>query len=238
LDPASPFSARDVYPWLFNRRLSYIRRPFIVRPPSDGTSDVVWGPRNLQLSWVNLGGLILGGRLVYKSREMERFIQSEAKKASADFVRSAAQMFSSIEGAVVRTNVSRVPGAGELLQPHGDIDVLAATPRGRLFICECKCVGQGRTPRELRNETEAFLKKNKGHIARHQRRVEWARREVASVAAWLGLQRRSRWSVEGLVLVDTELMVAYMGQSALPIESLDSCRWELEQHGKVLGRTP
>ena len=238
LKPASPFFEKDVYPWLFNRRLSYVRRPFIVRPGPGGSNEVLWGPRNLQLAWVNLGGLILNGRLAHDSKEMERFIQGEVKKASADFVQSVAEVFRSIEGAVVRTNVSRIPGAAESLRPYGDIDVLVATPQGRLLACECKCVGQARTPHELRNEIGVFLKKDSGYIAKHLRRVEWAKREAMEIAAWLGVRRSKAWSVEGLVIVDAELMVAHMGGSALPIQSLDACRWQLEQKGAVLGRTP
>src|SRR5206468_724940 len=51
LSPEAPFTGSDVYPWVFDRRLSHVRRPLIfVTEPHAPEPTVVWSTRHTFLA--------------------------------------------------------------------------------------------------------------------------------------------------------------------------------------------
>jgi Transmembrane secretion effector len=73
LTPPPPFLKSDVHPWQFNRRLSYLRRPFLRRRRGNG-AEILWGHRHLYNAGGYLSDLCLNGRLQARSREMQQAI--------------------------------------------------------------------------------------------------------------------------------------------------------------------
>ena len=61
LKPPTPFSPQDVFPWIFNRRLSYFRRPFLLRNNSE-KRHLVYGLRHMEIASRTLLALVFGGR--------------------------------------------------------------------------------------------------------------------------------------------------------------------------------
>jgi hypothetical protein len=62
LVPPAPYKQAEVYPWRFNRQLSYLRRPFVWRE-RNGAVEVLWGNRHLYRSVFYLNDLCFSGRL-------------------------------------------------------------------------------------------------------------------------------------------------------------------------------
>jgi hypothetical protein len=60
--PPKGFEPNDIWPWKYNRRLSYIRRPLVVGPRIDDNSLVFWGPRHVEEAFINLTELVRTGR--------------------------------------------------------------------------------------------------------------------------------------------------------------------------------
>ena len=71
LSPPTPYRREDTYPWRHNRRLSYVRRPFVFRRRDDRT-EVLWGNRHLYRAALTLLHLCLSGRFQASSQEMKR----------------------------------------------------------------------------------------------------------------------------------------------------------------------
>jgi hypothetical protein len=72
LNPDPPHKKEDVYPWRYNRSLSYLRRPFVIRLRSDDQekdTEVLCGTRNLNSFWKNLATLCHNGRLSARARD-------------------------------------------------------------------------------------------------------------------------------------------------------------------------
>lgn len=207
----------DVYPWRFGRRLSYLRRPFVIVPDSHGPR-LVYGTRHLYLSSQYLLDLISSGRLIARTQSMRDLMGKFARHRSIAFVEEVAAVCQRA-GLIVRTGVRKVQGerlggrAGDL----GDIDVVAADlDQGLLWLIECKAVSSARTPWEVGHELREFVGP-KGHLARHARRVEWTRHHVHELLSELMIGG-AYWTVSGLVVTDAPIPTAYRATRAdIPI---------------------
>lgn len=230
LRPRASFILKDlgpeIYPWRFNRDLSYVRRPFVIRI-AEGREEVLWGFRHLEECGQNLLRLIFNCRLKARTQEMKAFMSRVKNRESEAFNDAVADIFAE-RGLVVRRRVDKigslriedVPG-----EPLGDIDVLVADSKGRrLLAVETKDFELARTPFELSNEVEKLFFGNHSAVARHEKRAKWLERHVREVCEWLGVtQGRSKWRVEALIVISRSLMSPYIKKSpirVLPVESL------------------
>lgn len=186
------FDAReDVWPWRYNRRLSFMRRPLIIGPEPEDDPLVFWGPRHADMTREYLVSLVVEGR--YKihedtSEEMRTFIGKIQNESSKEFVRDVKRWFEENTKWQVATEVPMKPGAA--LDPGidlGDIDILAFdNTNRRIYSIECKNVNYGRNPREIANEIERVMGKNEmgdSWINKHLKRDKWLRSSVDTLSS-------------------------------------------------------
>jgi hypothetical protein len=86
LSPPPPHKTVDVFPWKFNRALSYMRRPFLQREYRDRT-EILWGNRHLYNAVKYLADLCASARLKATSPEMKRFLAQLNSNQGAPFER-------------------------------------------------------------------------------------------------------------------------------------------------------
>jgi hypothetical protein len=242
LSPPLPFRRAEVYPWRFNRELSYIRRPLLVRPAGD-KDEVVWGVRHCFKAFDYLIGLCVGGRLKAKTPEMKRLISEGQDQDAKEFNDRVAEFYEAKSGWVVRRRVKkisrqRIERASR--QDLGDIDVLAADAKKRvLWAVEVKNLAFARNPAELANELENIFRtrgKKRAAVDKHLERVAWLRDNLVLTLEWLGLlpsEAKKRWKVEPLLVVDHELQSPYFVRSLVPVVSFrDLEDWHERKRGK------
>jgi hypothetical protein len=220
--PPSPHRIEDVFPWRFNRSLSYLRRPFLYRQTGNEI-DVLWGNRSLHSAWTYLITLCMEGRLRAQSREMRQVLGKINNLQGADFNDRVADVFENVPDQIVKRRVKKV-GHLRLSGPHGDlgdIDVLAVDTINRVVrAVECKDLAVGRTPFEMANEITNLFRGQKGNrsiIERHQKRVDWVKQHLKEVLEWLDLDTSLGWSVDGLVVVDRELFTPHLEKSSMSV---------------------
>lgn len=227
LKPPAPHRREDVYPWRYNRSLSYVRRSFL-RRERDGVEEVLWGTRNLYNAWNYLVHLCQQGRLQAKSVEMRQLIADFNIERGKKFNDRVAELFEQNPKLIVRRRVKKV-NKHRLITPEGDdlgdIDVLTVDARKkRVTAIECKDLAIARTPYEMGSEVKNLFRGHENHkpiVERHQRRVEWIRRHLDDVLMWLQVSRSGKWKVEGLIVVDQVLFTPYVYKSPIPVLSLD-----------------
>jgi hypothetical protein len=233
--PGEPFRLEDVYPWRFNRALSYVRRPLIVRPSANG-DEVVWGVRHCYAAHQYFGRLVIDGYMKAESPRMRALIGRLRDEDGRQFNKSITALFERQDGLIVRPQVKKVGHERIERRPGeelGDIDVLVADPTARkLRAVEAKDLAVARTPAELANELAQTFQSHEGRpaaIDRHIERVEWLREHLADVLAWLGLpdEDPGAWSLEGLLVLDIELMSPYLIDPPLPVMTYRELRAEL-----------
>lgn len=79
LIPPAKFRKEDIYPWRFNRELSFTRRPIIIRG-----DEMIWGNRQLDHMIIFTLGLINNGKLKARSSEMNSLIGKISDERGAD----------------------------------------------------------------------------------------------------------------------------------------------------------
>lgn len=232
LAPPLPARKEDVFPWRFNRELSYLRKPLLVREAASGP-ELLWGVRHLDAARDYLLNLCIGGRLKARSQEMKAFIGRIHNQEAENFNDSVAELYESRSEMVVRRRVKRIGRLRIERRPGedlGDIDVLVADVRRRRIIAiETKDLAIARTPAELANElSETFQvgAPKPSSVDRHLERVEWLRNHLPDVVNWLRLDPRKRWKVEAMVVTDSELLSPFLKRPAIPVLSLRM----LQQH--------
>lgn len=224
----APSKPSDVFPWRYNRRWSYVRRPFVL----DG-DDVVLGRSHVERSRTILRHLCFSGRLKADSESMRRAIGYVNDSNGARFNQLVARVLRRSEHLIVRDRIGRF-GAHQIKHMLGDVDVLVADPRTRrLRAYECKDLSVARTPSELHNELKRLADGDDSFVAKHGRRVEWIRCHLDAVLGALGVQNHKRWDVAGAIVVDQELVSPFL--MALPLRVLSIAQIEamLERHQTV-----
>jgi hypothetical protein len=219
LVPPAGFGLSDLYPWRYNRGLSILRRPFVLRPRG-GTPEIVFGRRALLESLHYLLELIETSRLRPRSRAMADYIGRKSRERGRAFNDRVADELSGILGTPVRRRVTKVGSVtiADERGPLGDIDVLAIDQGARvIWAVECKSLAPSRTPAEVANELRDLYGEDgrPGHIGKHTRLVQWLGEHRGQVTEELGLE--GDWRIEGLFVVDDDLYGPYFREAPIPV---------------------
>ena len=183
LKPPVPFRQEDVYPWRFNRRLSFVRRPIILYD-----NKILWGNRNLSNSIFYLFDLINEGKLKCNTKTMKDYISKINNVRGRNFNNLVFKYISEFNELTVDKNVSKINGKdinnsnGMTL---GDIDVLYIYPKKKkIVLVETKNFNSVKNYYELYNEyLNLFVdnKYKKSFLTKHKRRVDWVKEHIDDV---------------------------------------------------------
>jgi len=218
--PPLGFNPIDLFPWRYNRALSFLRRPLVMRSREEG-DELVFGRRALLESLHYLLELIETSRLRPTSRAMAEYVGRRSVQRGAEFNDRVAKELSEVLGSSVRRRVSKL-GRMRIANergPLGDVDVLGVDHARRiLWAIECKALAPSRTPSEVSNELRDLLgvADRLGHVGKHVRLVEWLRGHRAELMAELGVEGDD-WQVEGLFVVDEDLYGPYFRETPIPV---------------------
>ncbi len=215
----------DVYPWRFNRAISYLRRPLITRP-KDGKSDILWGHRNLDSSRGYLVGLCSSTRLKATSPQMRSLLARFRHEAGTQFNNSVYEVLRGNPRLVVRKRVSTF---GNLrLDNLGDIDVLSAESDKRvLWVIECKSLAACRTPYEMSMHLRELTigdGTNPSIVKRHEARSDWIKKHLGFVLGSMGITFELGWKVQPLLVLDSTPLSPLFKEMSIPVISLDMLR--------------
>jgi hypothetical protein len=226
-------AALDIWPWRYNRRLSYLRRPLIMGPQPEHDPIVFWGPRNVEQASKNLFFLVISRR--YKIHEkssdaMRTLIGEIGNKAGRQFTLEVRKWFGENTDWFVDSNVSIKPG-GKLNSniDLGDIDVLTIDNMNRKIICvECKNIHHARNSREVAIEIERIMGEDDtddSWISKHSKRHEWLKNHLSILASVYELSTES-YEIHSLVLTAEEIPTTYF--RSLPLRCISFTRLKRE----------
>lgn len=231
LTPPDGFRKEDIFPWKFNRELSYLRRPFIING-----DNVLWSNRHLYYCGRHLIDLCLGGRLKAKSDKMKRLISKYQNINGERFNDLIESLFSPFDFVITKSRAKKfgskkIEGEkGDL----GDIDVLVINPKKKvIYAMECKDLSVARNPYEINYElTNMFIgtKKKPSIMEKHLKRVEWIRTNLRVVLDTFGLNLKGKWNVKPIIVLDEEMVSPYLykDKKGIKVLSCNKLKEELE----------
>lgn len=217
----------DVYPWLFARRWSYNRRPFLFRKIGD-REEILWGQRQVIAALHILGGQI-GAAQYAKLASAPELIGELGRlgdELGSDFEAEVAARVAEL-GLPFRANVEKLGtstlqrNASERL---GDIDVLVADPDARiLWAVECKALRGSLSSSEVVREMSSHFGQEGGNsIAKHGERAAWLGDCLEGALELLELPVDPEgWEVRGLFCAKRETIAPYIEEMPFDLVAID-----------------
>jgi hypothetical protein len=219
----SGFLNRDISPWRYNRRLSYLQRPLIL---SDSTGDkdepiIHWTPRNVDLGWKYLNSLFLSGR--YRAKE-----KSKLEKAISGIIKDRGSIVKSELKSWLQSQTNLILDEDVEISPNGklknhinigDIDVLIIDKNNKIVLSvECKRTEDARNPKEMIEQVDQYFgtKSKKGYLEKHLNRHRWIIENISQVAKVYACNLKD-YKVYSFLLSYEILAIQFMKNRNLPL---------------------
>ena len=203
------YTQNDVYPWRFNRKYCFIRRPVI----SKG-SKLIWGNKQLFHMVEYITDLIYSGKFKANSDTMKKLCGRITKDKGDEFNDIIFHMIEdmgvfSVYQKVKKINGKKISHDGNDL---GDIDILIIDKEtGRLIVTEVKNFRYSRNPYEIQQEHEKMFVDGSSScfVTKHKKRITWIAEHLEDLKQQYGLDNRT-WKVTGLFIVNQALISSYV----------------------------
>jgi hypothetical protein len=222
--PEAYSTKKDIFPWVYNRRISYLARPLIIGPEPKDDPLIFWGPRHSYEALRHLTMNVYSGRYRIDEKtspEMKKLISKIQNESAKSFEKEVSGWFKHNTSWTVDHSVSIAPNGKLNAETNlGDIDVLAIDIPGKtIYSIECKMINFGRNTQEISTEIKKFLGDEGGNDAammKHLKRDTWLKSHVDVVCSKYNLPQGD-YSVRSLFIVSEELVTAYIRETPLPI---------------------
>ncbi|MCF8276159.1 MAG: SEC-C domain-containing protein [Flavobacteriales bacterium] len=220
------FEQGDIYPWRYNRELSYLRKPII----RDLNDKCLWSYRHMIDCVHNLQFLIQTGRLKAKDGgKLSAFIKGVNVQKGKDFRNDVATWLgqeTSLEIVPHEVKPFRLSGLDED-RKFGDIDIAAIDKTRRVFYSiECKNTVGARVMHEMKTEMDKYLGRTEADswVHKHARRHEWLLKNQNLLGEFV--ENPEKFKIVSLLLTSTDLPVIYLAKekSPLPLVSFPSLK--------------
>lgn len=207
LKPPSKYKPIDVYPWRFNRKYSFNRRPIVVR-----NEDLVWGNRQLYHMLEYVTDLIYDGKFPTKNNTMSSFLGKISNERGNKFNQLIVDILQDMRVFNVDSNVKKINNlqiADNKGNALGDIDVLIIDKeKNHIYIAEVKDFNFSRNPYEIQMEYQKMFvdtNKEKCYATKHKRRVDWVIAHIDDLKRQYSLADVV-WEISGVFIVSEPLI--------------------------------
>lgn len=217
------FNNIDVWPWRYNRRLSYLRRPILISPDPEEDPVIFWGPKHVYETGRNLISLVMSGRFKGESEEMKSFIGDIVRERGHEFTKNAKKWLEENTSLEIYDEVSIAPGKQlDSEEDIGDVDIIAIDKdKNLIFSIECKYTNFARNPREVNHEIEYIMEDNNKEdswITKHSKRDIWLKHNIKKLKTAFGLSSSS-YQVFSVILTAHEIPTTYIHDLEIPFLS-------------------
>lgn len=225
LTPPAGMSTREIFPWIYNRELSYLRRPIVRWQMSDGL-HVIYGFRSCLMAEMQLMDLLYSGRLRNVGKKLEKLLgKFEAIKGATfnEVVRKWLLEHTSLK--VWEYDVPMKPkGVLKTTEDLGDIDVLAYDgAMNVVYSIECKNTNTAKNVREMKKEMDDYLgregKKEKALVMKHLRRHKWLIDNIDTVRNFV--DAKANPIVKSMMLTSEVIPTSYLRKEETPLSILN-----------------
>lgn len=205
--PPDGYRREDIYPWRFNRRLSFTRRPLIKRD-----NEYIWGNRNIFHMAMFTMDLIKDGKYTTKSKKMNKYIGELSYTRGMNFNESIFNILKTFPELIVDKNLKTINGnkiVDENNDDLGDIDIIYIHSKSKkIVVGEVKDFKLSRNPYEIYMEYKEMFEdteQKRSFSTKLKRRMDWVKRNINDVKVQYGLSGEG-WEVYRTFIVNEHLV--------------------------------
>ncbi len=233
-EPPQGYTSKDIFPWRYNRPISFIRRP-LIKVIQDRKVFYCFGYRHLMQFIDNLIYLLFSSKLPDpKSSEMKSWLAENSNSKGSPFRGDVKKWFEDnspyeifpheveMDKGVSKANI-------ETDKHYGDIDLLVIDHEGKIiYPIECKNIQGGRNIHEIKVEMDDYLgregKDKKAKIRKHVARDQWLQANKKFLAHLVA--DPETYKIKSFILTADEISLSYLkkGDLPLPIKSFTFLR--------------
>lgn len=206
----------DLYPWRFNRRLSYVRRPIIRYLNNDNKTMLAFGIRQIQISFDNLIGIISTGRIQneVETNELKSILGKLAEPLGKYFNDKVAEVFNNSTRFISKKNVEKfgyLKIENSKKEPLGDIDIFVIDRKSsKVLLIECKDLLVSKTPYEMMLEMKKVYEGEKSHMKMFQKRITWVKDNFSEITKFYKLSPNRKWKIKSYFVVNEPLFGSHL----------------------------
>lgn len=222
----------EIFPWRFNRRLSYLRRPILKIKNQDNSYTFLWSMRHLDSASKNLQAIFYNGLMKVKPiyKNINRLLAERNNIKGKEFREEVYNWLNS------NTYLDIIPYEVKILnrkyknqdrdiliadKNYGDIDILAFDHNSKtIYSIECKNTKQVKIVYDFKNNIKEYIEK---HIPKHLNREKWLRTNKSQIAKVFKFQS-DEYQVKSLVISSYRIPVNYIEKTSIPIYSLNEIK--------------
>lgn len=217
------FKNIDVLPWRYNRKLSYLQRPFILIDYGKEINNpmIYWTPRNLINSWMFLNNLFMSGRYRAEEKsELEKQISKISKKRGAIVQKEVIDWFRKNTTCFIDQEVEISPnGRLESQINLGDCDVFSIDHELKIiYSIECKRTEQANNTKQMVEQVEQYFGdgSKKGYFEKHLRRHSWLESNLTLIGKVYNFES-NEYTVISFFVTYEILAIQFMKNRPLPV---------------------
>ena len=194
--PPKGYTGRDIYPWLFRRRLSLLLKPY-VKMNEDEDPLYIISPGISSDALVYTLHIYSDGNIEAKrchSSEMKKWIGDETNRRGHDFNKTVAKELKALGyKAKADVGISSIVSTQDLDKNYGDIDVLAwNTAESKIYLIECKDLYYAKAIKEIAEQLTEFKGKDRNgepdRLKRHVQRYDLLSKKPEELSKYCDLQ--------------------------------------------------
>lgn len=223
LTPPEGVDGKEIFPWIYNRELSCLRRPIVRWQLNDGV-NLIYGFRSCLTAGMQLTDLLYSGRLRNVGNKLSKLLgkfESEKGAAFNEEVRKWLQENTDLK--VWEYDVKMKPkGAFVSSDDLGDIDVLAYDgTKNVVYSIECKNTNTAKNVRQMKKEMDDYLGRDgkKGLVMKHLRRHEWMIDNIEIIKDFVGAKIIP--TVKSMMLTSEIIPTSYLRKKDTPLSILN-----------------
>lgn len=228
------FDNFDISPWRFNRRLSILRRPFmVIENLSDPNNPWIYcGPRQVLHTRIYIAEQIQSGRL--KVPEGGSVVKALGKLAQHKGDALVQRVLKSVKTDELDIHTEVWIGPKEVLydpKDLGDVDVLIIDKKTKtVYSLECKSIEPSRNVKEMVEEVSKLMGSDseKGLIQRHVDRDTWLKNNKALLGKKFGIDLTD-FEIKSFFVTAEGMLTPFLEKQSLPLPFVT--RYDLKKFG-------
>jgi hypothetical protein len=223
LKPPTGYASWEVYPWRYNRRLSYLLRP-VIPIMINGEKNLLFSARHLLMAAENIIAIFYNGTLK-TNKEHKKISQLLAERNNIKGKRyrnEVCKWLSDNTDLTVYDNEIKISSRGFFRSDtdKGDIDILAINKDKKIiYSIECKNTFQAKIAYDYKSEIDTYLGVDgrEGLIQKHINRDIWLKANKSTVIDKLALDMD--YEIQSLVISKNILPLKHIKKTEIPIFS-------------------